>query len=435
MVGLCLQGPRWSYQCSAPVDSVSLSPSFSALSNRGCSVRHLVGQRGRRDGTSSCRQRWPFGSPVPRAPFGRPGAARRRRRGAAVAARRAGDGCAGAPCDAPANEIVAENCLPGDTDWDITGAGSANIQGFATDISVNRGAVGGLQDRHARDRLSPRHLPDGLLRRRGRAQGRDDPAVRDAAADAAGVPERRLAPASSIAATGPCRPRGPSRRPPTRASISRSSCARTSAGAEQASHVFFVVRDDDGAVRAVVPDIRHDLAGVQHVRRQQPLRRQPGRPRLQGQLQPAVRHPQTTERAELRVQRGVPDGALSRAERLRRQLLHRRRHRSIRRRDPRAQGRSCRSATTSTGRASSAPTSRRRATRACTWRSSAATRCSGRRAGRTASTARAPRTARWSATRRRTRNAKIDPSPAWTGTWRDRAIQPAVRRRPARERA
>ena len=46
-----------------------------------------------------------------------------------------------APCDAPANEIVAENCLPGHpaSEWDVNGAGSASIQGFATDISVDQG--------------------------------------------------------------------------------------------------------------------------------------------------------------------------------------------------------------------------------------------------------------------------------------------------------
>ena len=38
------------------------------------------------------------------------------------------------------NEIVCENALPGDPDWDIgTGAGDPGIQGFATDISVNQG--------------------------------------------------------------------------------------------------------------------------------------------------------------------------------------------------------------------------------------------------------------------------------------------------------
>ncbi len=46
-----------------------------------------------------------------------------------------------APCDTPANPIVAENCLPGDSPdtWDVSGAGDPSIQGFATDISVNRG--------------------------------------------------------------------------------------------------------------------------------------------------------------------------------------------------------------------------------------------------------------------------------------------------------
>jgi hypothetical protein len=40
-----------------------------------------------------------------------------------------------------ANAIVQENQLAGnpDTEWDLSGPGSTNIQGFATDISVNRG--------------------------------------------------------------------------------------------------------------------------------------------------------------------------------------------------------------------------------------------------------------------------------------------------------
>src|SRR5581483_7430463 len=44
-------------------------------------------------------------------------------------------------CSTPANAIVAENCLPGNpaSEWDISGAGDTTIQGFATDISVNRG--------------------------------------------------------------------------------------------------------------------------------------------------------------------------------------------------------------------------------------------------------------------------------------------------------
>ncbi len=47
-----------------------------------------------------------------------------------------------APCvPAAANAIACENSKPGNpaSEWDITGAGDGNIQGFATDISVNRG--------------------------------------------------------------------------------------------------------------------------------------------------------------------------------------------------------------------------------------------------------------------------------------------------------
>lgn len=46
-------------------------------------------------------------------------------------------------CGAPPNAIVAENCLTGNpaSEWDISGAGDASIQGFATDISVNQGGT------------------------------------------------------------------------------------------------------------------------------------------------------------------------------------------------------------------------------------------------------------------------------------------------------
>jgi len=37
------------------------------------------------------------------------------------------------------NSIACENLLPGDTGWEVRGAGNPSIQGFATDISVNAG--------------------------------------------------------------------------------------------------------------------------------------------------------------------------------------------------------------------------------------------------------------------------------------------------------
>ena len=45
------------------------------------------------------------------------------------------------PCSAPANAVVAENCLPGSpaTEWDVSGAGDPSIQGFTTSFSVDVG--------------------------------------------------------------------------------------------------------------------------------------------------------------------------------------------------------------------------------------------------------------------------------------------------------
>src|SRR5262245_13665183 len=46
-----------------------------------------------------------------------------------------------APCDAPVtNPVACENTKTGNlpSEWDVNGAGDASIQGFATDISVNR---------------------------------------------------------------------------------------------------------------------------------------------------------------------------------------------------------------------------------------------------------------------------------------------------------
>ena len=44
-------------------------------------------------------------------------------------------------CEKPANAIVSENCKEGNpsTEWDINGSGDPKIQGFGTDISVNKG--------------------------------------------------------------------------------------------------------------------------------------------------------------------------------------------------------------------------------------------------------------------------------------------------------
>ncbi|MDX6676261.1 MAG: hypothetical protein QOE31_313, partial [Solirubrobacteraceae bacterium] len=49
-----------------------------------------------------------------------------------------------APCDAPVtNPVACENTKPGDapSTWQIDGAGDPTIQGFATQMSVNKGTT------------------------------------------------------------------------------------------------------------------------------------------------------------------------------------------------------------------------------------------------------------------------------------------------------
>jgi Domain of unknown function (DUF4082)/Bacterial Ig-like domain len=55
---------------------------------------------------------------------------------------------AAAPCDAPVvNEIACENTKTGNpsSEWQISSSGSSSIQGYATDISVNRGSTIGFK--------------------------------------------------------------------------------------------------------------------------------------------------------------------------------------------------------------------------------------------------------------------------------------------------
>jgi hypothetical protein len=49
----------------------------------------------------------------------------------------------GGVCASPANAVVAENCLAGNaaSEWDIVGAGDPSIQGYAAQFSVNRGTT------------------------------------------------------------------------------------------------------------------------------------------------------------------------------------------------------------------------------------------------------------------------------------------------------
>ena len=273
--------------------------------------------------------------------------------------------------------------------------GDPSLQGFATDISVNNGEP--FPSRSRATAVSPSTSTGWAttrvsVRARSRRSSRRDAA----GADATRVPSRHRRPACSTAATGVCSRTRPARvswaRPePPRASTSRSSIAVRRARRQPYPLHRSRRRAPGGCGR---PDLRHDVAGLQHLRRRKlycggpvsnwvRVRRLPG-PRRQSQLQPAVQHAGQRRsqsfvfNAEYPMVRfleangydvsyisGVdsdrlgadPGGA----------------------RSPRS---SSRSATTSTGRAGSARTWKRRATRASTWRSSAATKCSGRRGGR-----------------------------------------------------
>ena len=71
-------------------------------------------------------------------------------------------------CATFGDSIVTENALPGSppSQWDISGAGDSSIEGFATDISVNRGATVDFKIDTPSIELPHRHLPARLLRRR-----------------------------------------------------------------------------------------------------------------------------------------------------------------------------------------------------------------------------------------------------------------------------
>ena len=338
---------------------------------------------------------WQFGSPVPRAPLGRPGAAvrsptplRRRPSRAPDAA-----GAQAQPCDAPANEIVAENCLQGSTGWDVTGAGSANIQGFATDISVNKGESVAFKI----DTPSVNYRLDiyrmgyygGWAPAKSRRSSRRRRCRR--------VQPRACAtrrPASSTAATGAVSAHLGCPGERRLGHLLREAGSRGSAvGApEEASHIVFIVRDDTRRIRSVVPDLGHDLAGVQRVRRRQqrwtsPTRHAAGRAR-QGELQPAVQDAAERPASRYAVRRRIPDGAVSRSERLRRQATSPASTAIGSAPNPGAQGLSL----VGHDEYWSAGAARQRGSGAqcgcATSRSSAATKCSGRRGRRPASMAR-----------------------------------------------
>ena len=305
------------------------------------------------------------------------------------------------PCAPPnGNPVVCENQQTGapSSEWDIIVApATPTIQGFATDISVNRGET--IDFKIDTDATS--YQLD--IYRMGYYGGFGARKVATVTPSAT-LPQVQPA-CLSDATTGlvDCGNWAVSASwavPSTAVSgIYFAKVTRIDTGG--ASHIVFVVRDDTGHSDLLFQTSdttwqAYNQYGGNSLYVGSPGRAAPTRSATTG----------PSRRADgaggLGLQRRVPDGPVARGERLQRQLLHRRRLRPPRRRAAGAQG-SCPSATTSTGRAASAPTSKRRARPASTSRSSAATKSSGRPGGRTSISTRPRRlTARWSATRRRT---------------------------------
>ena len=246
---------------------------------------------------------------------------------------------AAADCGSPANPVVAENCRAGHP---------AERVGHQRRRQLDHP---GLRDRHQRRTWARRSTSRSTRRRPPTGSTSTAWATTAATARAWSTPSRRrprcrrASPrarprrdrARSTAATGRRRRPGRCPRTPSRASTSRTSCGPT--GRRREPHP---VRRPQRRrpLGPVLPDLGHDLAGLQPVRRQQPLRRRPrhrSEPRLQGELQPPDHDPRDVA-GGLRVQRRVPDDPLARAQRLRRQLHHRRRHRPTRRPDPQPPG-------------------------------------------------------------------------------------------------
>ena len=132
-----------------------------------------------------------------------------------------------ADCGSPANAIEAENCLTGNppSEWDVSGAGDANLQGFATDISVNRGQTVSFKVSTTASAYRIDIYRLGYYQGNGARLVATIPNANTAKTNQpACLTERR--PASSTAATGPCPPRGPFPRARSPASTSPGSRAK-----------------------------------------------------------------------------------------------------------------------------------------------------------------------------------------------------------------
>ena len=200
----------------------------------------------------------------------------------------------GEPTRSATASIVQENSLPGTPPslWDVVGRATPSIQGFATDISVNRGQTVQFK---IKTPATGYRLDIYRMGYYGGMGARKVATIQPTAS----LPQTQPAcltdgpPASSTAATGRSPPPGRCRRGVGHL-LRQTRCGTTDTGRRE-PHLLRRARRRR-PLGPAVPDVRHDLAGLQQLRRQQPVFRQCSRrPRVQGQLQPAVQHARHAE--------------------------------------------------------------------------------------------------------------------------------------------
>ena len=159
-----------------------------------------------------------------------------------VPSTRLSNALAAGPCDAPANEIVAENCETGNpsTEWAVAGSGASTIQGFATDISVNQG-----------DTVTFKVSPEGAafhldIYRLGYYAGLGARKVATVTGTPQTQPSCLTSPTVGLVDCGNWLVNASWPVPPDATSGIYIARAVRDGGPPGASHIVFIVRDDDG---------------------------------------------------------------------------------------------------------------------------------------------------------------------------------------------
>ncbi len=177
------------------------------------------------------------------------------------------------PCAPIVNPVVCENTLPGTNPnvWKITGAGDPTIQGYATDVSVQRGTTVSFK---INTPATAYHLD---IYRIGYYQGLGARKVASNILPSATLPQVQD-PCNFDAPTGmtDCGnwAESASWAVPANAvsGVYFALLSRDDNGPGHVSHIFFDVRDDSSHSGHPVPNRRHHLQRVQSLRRQQPVR-------------------------------------------------------------------------------------------------------------------------------------------------------------------